>query len=900
LSHLNRLLETALVLEPDQRGPWLEGLSGEDAELRPLVAELLSHAATLEAKDFLGTPPRISASGFSAGPTDPGRQPGTVVGPYRLERELGRGGMGTVWLAHRSDGRFEGQVAIKLLNLALTGGAGAARFRREGSALARLTHPNVARLLDAGVTGTGEPYLVLEYVQGEVIDRWCDVRRCSVRARIGLFLDVAAAVAHAHRHLLLHRDLKPSNILVSEQGTVKLLDFGIAKLLDESADSKVAELTSASERFLTPAYASPEQVEGHHVGVPSDVYALGVLLHVLLCGRHPTAEEGASPVQQMEAVLHREPSRPSSVAARAGPALAGDRGFTPERLARELRGDLDNIVLKALKKGPAERYPTVDAFAEDLRCYLADRPVSARPDSFRYRTQKLLRRHRLGFAAIGLAATGLLTGAVVALAQAQVAREQRDRALRALDRNEAAFGFLDLVLTDTVRADEKITLPELLSRSETLAMKAFQGSPEQQAIVLQMLGVYFDDLGDRARAQALRTRAVELVKTSNDPDLRAELECGLAVSTAFGPDVEASRRTLLSWVSRRDVEPGVAAQCQDYLGQIALMTSDPRGALEHVLAAQSLLRRSTHTGADLRASIHGDLGWAYTLNGRNDEAEQEYTIALEDYRAQGRGDSTGAVVMLNNWGIERFSAGDLPGALELYDQAMEQLKHRSVADTPPPYLVSNRTSALLFLGHYDEALQDATKLERLAKEDANPLFELMATVIRATAHREKGELEESDAALRSGTQVAAGLPPDAFSVLRYRITTAEVALARGRIAQARLELDALLDRLRARGLRTPVLADTLRARAELAAAQGEFEAGLAEARKALAVSQELQGSRKASFHTGLSWLTVASLQQRNGQLEAARQSAQHALEQLEGMFGADHPKIRKAREILAR
>jgi tetratricopeptide (TPR) repeat protein len=588
------------------------------------------------------------------------------------------------------------------------------------------------------------------------------------------------------------------------------------------------------------------------------------------------------------------------VAARAGPAVAGDRSSTPERLARELRGDLDNIVLKALKKAPGERYPTVDAFAEDLRRHLADRPVSARPDSFPYRTRKLLRRHRLGFAAIALAATGLLSGAMVALDQARVAREQRDRALRALDRNEAALGFLGLMVTDAARADEKVALPELLSRSETLAMKSFQGSPEQQALVLEMLGVYFDDLGDRARAQALRTRAVELVKSSNDPDLRAELECGLAVSTAFGPDLEASRRTLLSWASRHDVEPGVAALCEDYLGQIALMTSDPRGALEHVLAAQSLLRRSTHPGADLRASIHGDLGWALTLNGRNDAAEQEYTTALEDFRAQGRGDSSGAVVMLNNWGLERLGAGDLLGALELYDHAMEQLKHRSAAEAPPPYLVSNRTFALLLLGHYDEALQQATKLERLAKEDANPLFELMATVIRATAHREKGELQESDAALRSGAQVAAGLPPDAFSMLRYRLVTAEVALARGRIADARPELDALLDRLRARGLRQPVLADTLRARAELAAAQGQFEAGLAEAHEALTVSEELQGRRKASFHTGLSWLTIASLQQRNGQLEAARQSAQHALEQLEGMLGADHPKIQKAHEILAR
>src|SRR5215831_8326356 len=241
---LSDLLGQLLDLGPVERSQRLAALRSEGAG--PLAEEaerLLALQTENERRRFLQELPRGVLTADRS-------LTGAVVGPYTLERVLGQGGMGSVWLAHRSDGRFEGQVAIKFLNLAFTGGPGAARFQREGCALARLTHPNVARLLDAGVTGAGEPYLVLEYVQGEAIDRWCDLRRCSIRARIGLFLDVTAAVAHAHRQLLLHRDLKPPNILVSEQGTVKLLDFGIAKLLDESTDSRAAELTAASERLL--------------------------------------------------------------------------------------------------------------------------------------------------------------------------------------------------------------------------------------------------------------------------------------------------------------------------------------------------------------------------------------------------------------------------------------------------------------------------------------------------------------------------------------------------------------------------------------------------------------------------------------------------------------------------
>ena len=243
-----------------------------------------------------------------------------------------------MWLAQRSDGRYAGRAAVKLLNLSLLGPAGTERFKREGSALARLTHPNIARLIDAGVTSEGQPYLVLEYVEGQPIDRWCEASALDVRARVRLFLQVLDAVAHAHSKLILHRDLKPPNILVTADGQVKLLDFGIAKLMDEEQlRAPAAALTQFPGRAFTPEYAAPEQVEGAEVTTATDVYALGVLLYSLLTSRHPTADPSQTPVDQLRAVVDSDPVRPSAT-------------------VRELRGDLDNIIAKALKKLPAERY----------------------------------------------------------------------------------------------------------------------------------------------------------------------------------------------------------------------------------------------------------------------------------------------------------------------------------------------------------------------------------------------------------------------------------------------------------------------------------------------------------------------------------------------------------------
>ncbi|CAG1018027.1 partial eukaryotic-like serine/threonine-protein kinase, partial [Burkholderiaceae bacterium] len=408
-AQLSPLLDELLDLEPAARERRLAAMRAADEAAAAALATLLGQMTAIERDAFLeGTPTLGDAV------PDGESLAGLVIGPYTVEREIGQGGMGSVWLAHRTDGRYEGSVAIKFLNAGLGGRGGAERFAREGSILARLAHPHIARLIDAGVARAGQPYLVLEYIDGETIDRYCERRSLDVAARVRLFLDVLGAVAHAHNRLILHRDIKPSNILVTGAGDVKLLDFGIAKLMDDATvPAQATELTQMAGRAFTPQYAAPEQLKGGDVTTATDVYALGVLLYGLLSGAHPTTQGPSAPLDQMRAVLEVEPKRLSDAAARHHPDPAAGA-----KLARELRGDLDNIVAKALKKAPAERYADAARFADDLRRYLANEPVSARRDAASYRVAKFVRRHRLGVAAGGITAVALAVGLTTTLWQA--------------------------------------------------------------------------------------------------------------------------------------------------------------------------------------------------------------------------------------------------------------------------------------------------------------------------------------------------------------------------------------------------------------------------------------------------------------------------------------------------
>ncbi|MCB1057097.1 MAG: serine/threonine protein kinase, partial [Acidobacteria bacterium] len=462
---IEALFDECSALDPAERVAWLEAQGARDPELRREVEALLGYDEPSERLERIVQ--RSQEEVFLAGEERPGAGsssglglvgarggdglgPGDTVGAYRLERRLGEGGMGTVWLAHRDDDEFEQRVALKLVGSGGEARGWVERFRTERQILAGLEHPHIARLLDGGSTEGGQPFLVMEYVDGEELLAYCDRRKLGIHPRLELFLQVLGAVEHAHRNLVVHRDLKPANILVHAESGPKLLDFGIAKILDPEPagglDGRLrADPTLPQERLLTPDYASPEQILGGAVTTASDLYSLGVVLFELLTGRRPRRLQGLGPVAVERELTERPPSRPSTVARSAtGPGAgrglglaeaetnAGDlaelRGLSARQLARQLRGDLDTVVVKALQTDPARRYRSVAELADDLERHLGGRPVRARPDSWHYRAGKLLRRHPWGVAAT-VAIAGLLVAFVVNLVlQSERLRSERDRA----------------------------------------------------------------------------------------------------------------------------------------------------------------------------------------------------------------------------------------------------------------------------------------------------------------------------------------------------------------------------------------------------------------------------------------------------------------------------------------
>ena len=501
-----------------------EAVKAELAELQESNFELYRRVASLLAAEREAKSGHFAAGaalrGLQAEERLSGLSEGASIGPYRLDRALGSGGMGEVWLARRTDGLFTAAVALKMLHAHLTQSTVRERFLREGHILGELTHPHVAHLLDAGIAESGQPYLAIEYVEGERIDRWCDARRHDVNARLQLFLQVCEAVAHAHAHLVVHRDLKPSNILVTADAGIKLLDFGIAKLLEsEQLSAAETELTRQGGRALTPEYAAPEQITGGAITTATDVYALGVILYTLLSGRRPYGAPGDTPSQIERAVLDTEPpplsqSRPAQTAPEAVKEMAARRGTTQRKLRETLRGDLDTIVGKALKKAPAERYATVQALADDLRRYLANEPVLAQPDTLGYRARKYLRRHRVAVAATTAVFLSLVAGIGVALWQAQRAELQSAEARAQAERVKRTKDFFVSIFQNINPQKRKDQAPVTVADAFQDAVKRVDtelaSDPRLQGDLLDDLGEITGEQGDMAGAKLMFERALAL------------------------------------------------------------------------------------------------------------------------------------------------------------------------------------------------------------------------------------------------------------------------------------------------------------------------------------------------------------------------------------------------------
>ncbi len=743
---LSPLLDTLLELEPDACAARLAELRVQDPRLADDLAELLAMEAAGD--DFLSEP---------LVPPLPGVRAGASVGPYELERMLGEGGMGQVWLARRADGLYERRVALKLLRPGLADPGLRLRFTRERQILARLEHPHIARLLDAGISSDHQPYLALEYVEGEPITDWVRARDPGVATRVQLFLQVCEAVSHAHTNLIVHRDLKPSNILVTPLDDVRLLDFGIAKLLD--TPDHAPEHTRTGLRAFTLHYAAPEQIRGEPVTTMTDVYSLGVVLYELLTGRKPYQLKRNSDAQWEDAILNVDPQRPSLALQRdadgkaAGPAI--------RRRAREVAGDLDNIVLKALAKKPEQRYPSVEAMALDLQRWLDGKPVHARPQSLSYRIGKFVSRHRWALATASAVSVVMVAALGIVAWQARQAVSESARA-------QAMQNFV-------------------VGLFETAG-----GVPDGAPVDIHRL---LDD-GERRIEREL----------GNQPVARAEL-MGVVARLRLGLGDYAAAQTLLRRQAAEvdalpDAPPSLRLQSATDLGRVLLLTGDPAACLARMQAQLPLARRSENSLPVPVSAFYTQLGRCLASGGSREEARAMFLRALS-LRRDPLADDAGVVENLADLANLHAAAGDNARALTASRAALALL--RSTAGERHPLAIE----LLRALCAQEREAGAAAAAERDCRRAVALALELRGAQHHATVdarrqlaalHVDQGRLAEAEAEFRDALAwLVARLGPDHDEVARARASLAMVAWERGDTGIALRELERAVQTWRGHG-----------------------------------------------------------------------------------------------------
>jgi len=795
-AQLSALLDEALALAPEAREQWLTALEADDPELKRLVGELLAAHSAADADALLETRHAFEAQ-FAAA-TAHASPVGKAFGPYRILRELGHGGMGAVWLAERADGLFSRQVALKLLHTSLAGPALTERFARERAILGALNHPHIARLLDAGFS-EGQPYLALEYVEGVPLTTYCDERRLPLRSRIELMLQVLSAVQHAHRNLVIHRDLKPSNILVTPDGEVSLLDFGIAKLMRDG-EAKETELTQLAGRALTPEYASPEQIAGAPITTASDVYSLGVVLYELLCGTRPYALKRDSRGALEEAILGAEPIKPSQSA--LTDAIAQARATTVRKLRQALSGDLDTILGKALKKEPAERYATADAFLQDLQRYLAGEPVSARPDSAAYRLRKFVARNRFAVAAAALIGVALASATAISLWQAGLARAQATVAEREAKRAQAVQGFLlDIFKTNTDTQPDPLrarqtTARDLLDIGAKRVGESLKDSPEAQLEVLGTLGSMYWQLGLDEKAADMDAQAIAVLKRTRGPRDRDVAGALLG----YAEEIAAT--------SRRGEIPAILDEAQGILDALGDQ-SEYRGHLllerarlysftdvERSLAlAEQTLRfyQQRYPTAVKRLGAVSLLALGHWLRGDYDQAETEYVQLVALINAMDQPEVAATIATRINLAAVQGDRLKLDEAERGLRQIVEESRRINGASHLNTVTAEARLGALLhatFRRSEGRALLDDA-MGKTGEGTANDLPHVITLVRRSygVSMLAEGRIEEAENALALDVAVSRANYPGSMRLGDALRAHSAALTALGRYEQAQRELD---------------------------------------------------------------------------------------------------------------
>ncbi|MDB4949565.1 MAG: hypothetical protein JWM27_2214 [Gemmatimonadetes bacterium] len=664
---VDAVLDAALDLGAGERGAFLDGACGSDAALRAEVEQLLRCCG--EADGFLESPASGLGAALVAAP-----EPEMRIGPYRTLGVVGRGGMGVVYLAERDDEHFRMRVAVKVLPRGMEGGQAVRRFLEERQILARLQHPGIARLLDGGVTEDGLPYFVMEYVEGTRLDRYCDARGMGLRERLALFCRVCEAVEYAHRNLVVHRDIKPANVLVTAAGEVKLLDFGIARLTEPGPGAR--EHTGTGRGWMTPEFASPEQVRGEPVTTESDVYALGVVLYRLLAGRSPYEPTGRTPHEVERSILEAEPPRPSDTVQSVGGTEDA------RRLRRRLRGDLDAIVLRAMRKEPERRYPSAEALRQDVLRHLDGRPVEARAGTRRYRAGRFVRRHR---AAVGAAAVLLLTllgGMGGTLWQARAAAREAARAERV---QAFLVDIFDQSDPERVNGDS-ITARQLLDEGARRIDAELRGEPETQARMYLLLGGIYRRLGVEGRAEAMLDRALDLrTRLHGRDDVRTaqvlEQQGLVAVEQQRLPLAERLMREVLA-IRGRHLAPDDSLVADGHAGLASALYMGGRwdDAERTIRAALGIDARARH-GA-LRSAVHLEqLSSILRKRGQTDSAIATARRALALRGGEGGPDRLTTRTALVNLGRIYAAHGDFAAADTLFRQAIAFDRRRLGAES---------------------------------------------------------------------------------------------------------------------------------------------------------------------------------------------------------------------------
>jgi len=691
---IKEIFASALERGPAERGEFLRQACRGEESIRTELESLLS------SYDSAGT--ATASAPTAAG--DAEDLAGQKIGPYQVIRQIGVGGMGAVFLAMRDDDAYNKRVAIKLVQTGIDRMEMARRFRHERQILAALDHPNIARLVDGGSTPRGLPYFVMDYVEGTQIDKYCDSHKLSVSERIKLFRDVCSAVQYVHQNLVVHRDLKPSNILVTAEGVPKLLDFGIAKLIKPEMFTSLAEATMVEFRLMTPGYASPEQVRGEPVTTASDVYSLGVILYELLTSYRPYRLKTDAPSEVLRAVCDQEPDKPSATAtsneerktgAKTDPQVVAEKRATvPERLGRELSGDLDTIVLKALRKEPQRRYVSVEQFSEDLRRYLVGLPVSAQRDTWNYRAGKFVRRHKAAVAAATVVAVSLIAGVLTTTWQARIARAERANAQQQFN---------------DVRKLTTSFLFEFYS-----AIQNLPGSTPARRLLVQRALEYLSKLAQRAQGDRGLQR--ELAE--------AYLKVGDVQGNPYVPNLGDTQGAAESYAKALEISQALVSadttdsEAQEYLGRSYKSLGEVLPLLGKPSEAAVNLRKATEVFESLVATnasdeaLRNELASAYQVLGDlqghsgvqnlGDRAGalRSYSKGQAIYEAQAARDlnnkaaQRGVAVLRMRIGDLLLAKDDVQGAVSNFRSALDILQRLSTADP-----ANADASRLLALGY---------------------------------------------------------------------------------------------------------------------------------------------------------------------------------------------------------